>query len=300
MDLVWLTVRLGSPLVRHPRDRLARPKRALDDGAIVLRAERRIVFVRGIKVLLDADLAELYEVPTRRLNEQVRRNRSRFRTRLHAGAVGRRGRRLEIAICDVKAWPWRQGSAIEPNAHDGVAFWKAGAGLPVRILGRMPPGEKELQARVAFLPPSSGNEARAFLQERLALLGRVYALLAARVPGGREHWRSPCSREAGSRRASTSAAGSCSAARPWPAGLWWVCRRGPRSEPELLAADAVATTLIALLQRCARLRRVSGRAAGLGHTRAGWSASPWALVLRAIVVPSSPRRTLGWASWPPR
>jgi hypothetical protein len=36
------------------------------------------VFVRGHKALLDADLADLYEVPTRRLNEQVRRNRSRF------------------------------------------------------------------------------------------------------------------------------------------------------------------------------------------------------------------------------
>jgi len=34
--------------------------------------------VRGQKVLIDADLAELYGVPTKRLNEQVRRNAGRF------------------------------------------------------------------------------------------------------------------------------------------------------------------------------------------------------------------------------
>jgi hypothetical protein len=40
--------------------------------------ERNIYFFRGEKVMLDADLARLYRVPTFRLNEQVKRNRSRF------------------------------------------------------------------------------------------------------------------------------------------------------------------------------------------------------------------------------
>lgn len=39
---------------------------------------RRIHLIRGHKVMLDSDLAGLYEVPTKRLNEQVRRNRARF------------------------------------------------------------------------------------------------------------------------------------------------------------------------------------------------------------------------------
>ena len=34
--------------------------------------------LRGHKVMLDGDLAALYEVETRRLNEQVRRNSERF------------------------------------------------------------------------------------------------------------------------------------------------------------------------------------------------------------------------------
>ncbi len=40
--------------------------------------EPRILFVRGQKVMLDRDLAELYGVSTKRLNEQVRRNQHRF------------------------------------------------------------------------------------------------------------------------------------------------------------------------------------------------------------------------------
>ena len=37
-----------------------------------------IVIVRGKRVILDADLARIYGVPTKRLNEQVRRNIERF------------------------------------------------------------------------------------------------------------------------------------------------------------------------------------------------------------------------------
>lgn len=40
--------------------------------------ERKIYVIRGRKVMLDSDLAELYCVPTKRLNEQVRRNIKRF------------------------------------------------------------------------------------------------------------------------------------------------------------------------------------------------------------------------------
>ena len=34
--------------------------------------------IRGYKVMLDSDLADLYEVPTKRLNEAVKRNLARF------------------------------------------------------------------------------------------------------------------------------------------------------------------------------------------------------------------------------
>jgi hypothetical protein len=40
--------------------------------------ERRIYLIRDHKVMMDIDLAELYGVSTKRLNEQVRRNQKRF------------------------------------------------------------------------------------------------------------------------------------------------------------------------------------------------------------------------------
>jgi len=40
--------------------------------------EQRILLLRGQKVMLDKDLAELYEVETKMLNRAVKRNRDRF------------------------------------------------------------------------------------------------------------------------------------------------------------------------------------------------------------------------------
>ena len=40
--------------------------------------QSRILTIRGVQVMLDRDLAELYQVPTKRLNEQVKRNAARF------------------------------------------------------------------------------------------------------------------------------------------------------------------------------------------------------------------------------
>ena len=52
----------------------------LENTSIILlnSIEKRILTIRGLKVMLDADLAELYGVTTKRLNEQVKRNRGRF------------------------------------------------------------------------------------------------------------------------------------------------------------------------------------------------------------------------------
>lgn len=39
---------------------------------------QKIYAIRGQRVMLDNDLADLYQVPTFRLNEQVKRNKTRF------------------------------------------------------------------------------------------------------------------------------------------------------------------------------------------------------------------------------
>ncbi len=52
-----------------------KPKSLLIPDEIVI---NKILLIRGKKVMLDRDLAELYGVTTKRLNEQVKRNKKRF------------------------------------------------------------------------------------------------------------------------------------------------------------------------------------------------------------------------------
>jgi phage regulator Rha-like protein len=51
------------------------PKRP---SQLAIPVESRILFLRHQRVILDSDLAELYGVPVRQLNQQVKRNRDRF------------------------------------------------------------------------------------------------------------------------------------------------------------------------------------------------------------------------------
>ena len=48
------------------------------ESVVTARIARQIHVIRGQKVIIDADLAALYDVPTKRLNEQVKRNLARF------------------------------------------------------------------------------------------------------------------------------------------------------------------------------------------------------------------------------
>ncbi|MCA1636916.1 MAG: ORF6N domain-containing protein [Acidobacteria bacterium] len=60
---------------------MANKKRQKASEKLVLTAdlvEQKIYVIRGRRIMLDADLAEVYGVTTSRLNEQVKRNRRRF------------------------------------------------------------------------------------------------------------------------------------------------------------------------------------------------------------------------------
>ncbi len=54
------------------------PRKKTTAPVAVEQIERAIHVIRGQRVMLDSDLAELYGVTTKRLNEQVRRNPDRF------------------------------------------------------------------------------------------------------------------------------------------------------------------------------------------------------------------------------
>lgn len=53
-------------------------KQASTTPALLPRIESRIQVLRGVRVMVDVDLAALYGVETKRLNEQFKRNRKRF------------------------------------------------------------------------------------------------------------------------------------------------------------------------------------------------------------------------------
>jgi ORF6N domain len=72
-----------------------------DDAAVMLpRIENRIVVVRELKVIIDADLALLYGVPTKRQNEQVKRNAERFSRRDFMFALSAAEKAQVVANCD--------------------------------------------------------------------------------------------------------------------------------------------------------------------------------------------------------
>ena len=49
-----------------------------DEIVPVVQIESRILEIRGQKVMIDADLADIYGVPTKALNQAVKRNLERF------------------------------------------------------------------------------------------------------------------------------------------------------------------------------------------------------------------------------
>jgi hypothetical protein len=50
----------------------------MDSPLIVNGIAHRIFLIRGLKVMVDKDLGELYQVPTKALNQAVKRNTERF------------------------------------------------------------------------------------------------------------------------------------------------------------------------------------------------------------------------------
>jgi hypothetical protein len=65
-------------------------------AVLVPRIEGRIQLVRSLRMMIDVDLAALYDVPTKRLNERGKRYRDRFPSDFlfptRAGREGRSGR----------------------------------------------------------------------------------------------------------------------------------------------------------------------------------------------------------------
>lgn len=71
----------------------------MDELVVQGEISSKILTLRGMQVMLDRDLAELYGVTTKRLNEQVKRNRERFPIDFMFTLEGKEKTEL-VAICD--------------------------------------------------------------------------------------------------------------------------------------------------------------------------------------------------------
>ena len=57
---------------------MAAKKSTVSKASVIAPIEPLIREIRGEKVILDTDLAQIYGIPTFRLNEAIKRNRERF------------------------------------------------------------------------------------------------------------------------------------------------------------------------------------------------------------------------------
>ena len=88
----------------------------------------RILTIRGVQVMLDRDLAELYGVPTKALNQAVKRNIERFPERFmfHLGKEDIANLRLEIV--DSRAETSLRSQIVTLNTKQGQPSSRCGCG----------------------------------------------------------------------------------------------------------------------------------------------------------------------------
>lgn len=120
----------------------------------------RIHIVRGQKVVLDADLADLYGVTTKRFNEQVRRNGARFPADFAFQITAEEAESLRSQIATSK--PGRGGRRYAP-----YAFTEHGAIMAATILNSPRATEVSVYVVRAFVELSETLATHKALAKRL-------------------------------------------------------------------------------------------------------------------------------------
>src|SRR5687768_5515557 len=115
--------------------------------------ERKIYLIRGLKVMIDVDLAELYGVPTKRLNERVSRNKKRFPEDFMFRLTKEGSRIFEITFCDLKR-TLEVAFATSSSGHGGRrylphAFTEQGVAMLSSVLN----SEQAIEVNVAIMRP---------------------------------------------------------------------------------------------------------------------------------------------------
>ncbi len=130
--------------------------------------ERRIHVVRGEKVLLDSDLAGLYGVSAKRLNEQVKRNRRRFPRDFMFRLTPTEARALRSQNATLN------GGRGRHRKHAPYAFTEHGVVMLASVLNSQVAVRASLQVVRAFVRLRVVIEAHAELARKVDHLERKY------------------------------------------------------------------------------------------------------------------------------
>jgi hypothetical protein len=133
---------------------------------------QRILVLRGQRVLLDADLAELYGVPTSRLNQQVRRNRKRFPADFIFQVTNQEHANLMLQFA-TSSW----GGTRKPP----VAFTEQGAIMAATVLNSPRAVEMSVYVVRAFVKLREMLASNTELARKLEALEKSVATLDART-----------------------------------------------------------------------------------------------------------------------
>ena len=131
------------------------------------RIERRILLVRGQKVLLDRDLAELYGVETRALNQAVRRNIDRFPADFMF-ALDR------DEILRISQFVTSSGTAELKYSKSVLAFTEQGVAMLSGVLGSARAVEVDIAILRTFVQVRQWLSTHADLARKLAGLEQKY------------------------------------------------------------------------------------------------------------------------------
>ena len=132
------------------------------------RIERRFQLIRGRKVMLDADLAMLYDVETRALNQAVKRNAERF------------PQDFAFRLCAKELKDWRSQSVMSnPASRMGLrraplAFTEHGALMAATVLNSPRAVEVSLHVVRAFIQLREAVATHKDLARRLDALETKY------------------------------------------------------------------------------------------------------------------------------
>lgn len=98
----------------------------MDSHVITNDIARRIFLIRGLKVMIDRDLGEFYKVPTKALNQAVKRNKERFPENFMFRLTGEETRKL-VTNCD-------RFATIKHSASFPYAFTEYGVAMLSSVL----------------------------------------------------------------------------------------------------------------------------------------------------------------------